>query len=77
VIETLCGLPDGAFRRRVSCFYRDSYAEAPSWEASGSRVATLPGVLCPASLLHLSLLLVVIVHLPYCRFWCVNCVGRT
>src|SRR5271156_586357 len=43
--------------RRVSCFCRDSYGEVPSWEASGSRVATPPGVLCPASLSHLSLLL--------------------
>src|SRR5271170_6881930 len=36
-------------QRRVSCFYGDSYGEAPSWEASGSGVATPPGVLCPAS----------------------------
>ena len=42
-------------------FCHDSYGEAPAGEASGSRVATPPGVLCPASLsplflpLHLSL----------------------
>ena len=78
VIETLCGLPDRAFRRRVSCFYRDSYGEAPSWEASGSRVATPPGVLCPAFLIAFVFALAfVIVHLPYCRFWCANCAGRT
>jgi hypothetical protein len=36
--------------QRVSSLLRDSFGEASSWEASGSRVATPPGVLCPASL---------------------------
>ena len=59
-------------------FLPDSYGEAPSWEASGSRVATPPGVLCPASLSLLSLFLrFVIGFLPYCRFWFANCAGRT
>src|SRR5450631_4323229 len=50
-------------RRRVSCFCRDSYGGAPSWEASGSRVATPPGVLCPASLSLLFLPLLLLLHL--------------
>jgi len=36
--------------QRVSSLLRDSDGEASSWEASGSRVAKPPGVLCPASL---------------------------
>jgi hypothetical protein len=50
--------------RRVSCFYQDSYGEASLWEASGSRVAPPPGVLCPASLSLLSLSLLLSLAFP-------------
>jgi hypothetical protein len=63
VIETLCGLSDGTGCQRVSCFYHNSYGEAPLGEASGSRVATPPGVLCPASLSLLSLPLLLLLQL--------------
>ena len=59
-------------------FLPDSYGEAPAWEAFGSRVATPPGVLCPASLLLLFLLVAFVIgFLPDCRFWFANCAGRT
>ena len=42
------------------------------------RVATPPGVFCPAFLIAFVFALAfVIVHFLYCRFWCANCAGRT
>jgi hypothetical protein len=65
VIETLCRFARWAGCRRVSCFYQYSQGEAPAWEALGSRVATPPGVLCPASLSLLFLLLLWVLSLAF------------
>jgi len=77
VIETsavcLMGWPAEGF---VSLQY--SYGEASSGEASGSRVATPPGVLCPASISLFAFVVafaLVICLLPDRWFWCANCVA--
>jgi hypothetical protein len=68
VVETLCSWPDGlavgGFRVSTSI-----PRVTPAWEVLGSRVATPPGVLCPASLslLFLPLLLWLVLSLAFSR----------
>src|SRR5258708_25229706 len=49
VIETLCGWPGGLAVGGFPVSISIPRVRLPAWEASGSRVATPPGVLCPAS----------------------------
>ena len=65
MIETLCSLSDGLAVRGVRVFASIPMVRLPSGEASGSRVATPPGVLCPASLSLLSLLLLLLLSLAF------------